>query len=74
MAALGLCYCKRAFSGCGEQGLLSSCGTEAPVPLGVWNLPGPGIESVSPALAGKFLTTGPPGRSQICVLKASLWL
>ena len=53
---------------------LNSCSTEAPVPLGMWNLPGPGIESVSSALAGKFLTTGPPGKSQICLLKVSLWL
>ena len=53
---------------------LNSCSTGAQVPLGMWNLPGPGIESVSSALAGKFLTTGPPGRSQIGVLKASLWL
>ena len=28
---------------------------------GLWDLPGPGIELRSPALAGKFLTTGPPG-------------
>ena len=28
----------------------------------MWNLPGPGIEPVFPALAGGFLTTGPPGR------------
>ena len=27
--------------------------------------PGPGMESVSPALAGGLLTTGPPGKSQI---------
>ena len=27
----------------------------------MWNLPGPGIEPVSPALAGGFSTTGPPG-------------
>ena len=26
MAVLGLCRCTRAFSSCGEQGLLSSCG------------------------------------------------
>ena len=29
----------------------------------MWNLPGPGVEPVSPALAGRFLTTGPPGKS-----------
>ena len=30
---------------------------------GMWDLPGPGIEPVSPALAGGFLTTAPPGKS-----------
>ena len=29
----------------------------------MWNLPRPGIEPVSLALAGRFLTTGPQGRS-----------
>ena len=28
----------------------------------MWNLPGPGIVPTSPALAGGFLTTGPPGK------------
>ena len=32
-------------------------------PLYVWEIPGPGIEHVSPALTGGFLTTGPPGKS-----------
>ena len=27
----------------------------------MWDLPGPGIEPMSPALAGRLLTTGPPG-------------
>ena len=27
----------------------------------MWDLPGPGLEPVSPALAGGFLTTVPPG-------------
>ena len=31
----------------------------------MWDLPGPGIKPMSPALAGGFLTTGPPGKSQI---------
>ena len=26
----------------------------------MWDLPGPGIEPVSPALAGRFLSTAPP--------------
>ena len=28
----------------------------------MWDLPGPGLEPVSPALAGEFLTTAPPGK------------
>ena len=28
----------------------------------MWDLPGPGIEPMFPALAGGFLTTGPPGQ------------
>ena len=38
----------------------SSCDTQAELPRGMWDLPGPGIESVSVALASGFLTTGPP--------------
>ena len=29
---------------------------------GMWDLPRPGLEPVSPALAGGFLTTAPPGK------------
>ena len=29
----------------------------------MWDLPGAGLEPVSPALAGRFLTTAPPGKS-----------
>ena len=29
----------------------------------MWDLSRPGLEPVSPALAGGFLTTGPPGKS-----------
>ena len=28
----------------------------------MWDLPGPGLEPASPALAGGFLTTAPPGK------------
>ena len=31
---------------------------------GMWNLLGPGIEPMSPALAGGFLSTVPPGNSE----------
>ena len=55
-------------SGALERGF-SSCGPLAPLSHGMWNLPGPGIEPVSPALAGRFLTTGPLGTSPPGVLK-----
>ena len=34
------------------------------------DLPGPGLEPVSPALAGGFLTTVPPGKSQAQAFEA----
>ena len=40
---------------------LSSCGARAQLLRGMWDLPGPGLEPMSPALAGGFLTTAPPG-------------
>ena len=36
----------------------------------MWDLPGPGIEPVSPALAGRFLTAVPPGKS---LFTFSIW-
>ena len=87
LAVLGLCFCARAFSSCGERGplfiavrgpvtvaasfvaehrlqtrRLSSCGSRAPLLCGMWDLPRPGLEPVSPALAGRFSTTAPPGK------------
>ena len=41
----------------------SSCGARASLLHGMWDLPGPGLEPVSPALAGGFLTTVPAGKS-----------
>ena len=58
----------RGLSSCGSWALerrLSSCGTRAYLLRGMWDLPGPGLEPVSPALAGGFLTTAPPGKSHI---------
>ena len=43
----------------------SSCGTRAQMLLGMWDLPGPGLEPMSPVLAGGFLTTALPGKSLI---------
>ena len=34
----------------------------------MWNLTGPGVEPMSPALTGVFLTTATPGKSYIVVL------
>ena len=42
---------------------LSSCGARAQLLRGMWDLPGPGLEPGSPAPAGGFLTTVPPGKS-----------
>jgi len=38
----------------------------------MWDLPRPGMELLSPALAGGFLTTGTAGKSNLKVLKGSL--
>ena len=38
----------------------------------MWDLPGPGLEPVSPALAGGFLTTVPSGKPLPSFLKDSL--
>ena len=65
------------FSSCGSRALerrLSSCGAWAQLLCGMWNPPGPGIEPTSPATAGGFLTTAPPGKSPsmcfVCLLFA----
>ena len=39
---------------------LSSCGSQAQLLRGTWDLPRPGLKPVSPALAGRFSTTAPP--------------
>ena len=41
---------------------LSSCGSPALLLRGMWDLPRPGLEPVSPALAGRLSTTAPPGK------------
>ena len=41
---------------------LSNCGSRAQLLRGTWELPRPGLEPVSPALAGRFSTTAPPGK------------
>ena len=41
---------------------LSNCGSRAQLLRGMWDLPSPGLEPVSPALAGRLSTTAPPGK------------
>ena len=41
---------------------LSNCGSWAHLLRGMWDLPRPGLKPVSPALAGRFPTTVPPGK------------
>ena len=43
---------------------LSSCGSRAQLLRSMWDLPRPGLEPVTPALAGGFSTTAPPGKPQ----------
>ena len=48
---------------------LSSCGSWAQLLHGMWDLPGPRHKPVSPALAGGFPTTAPPGKPSSSILK-----
>ena len=43
---------------------LSNCGSRAQLLRGMWDPPRPGLEPVSPALAGRLSTTAPPGKPQ----------
>ena len=52
---------------------ISSCGTQAPLLHGTWDLPRPGVEPVSPAVAGEFLTSGPPGKVPVIFLHQCEW-
>ena len=45
---------------------LSNCGSWAQLLRGMWDLPRPGLEPVSPALAGRFSTIAPPGKPKVC--------
>ena len=44
---------------------LSNRGSRAQLLCGMWDLPRPGLEPVSPALAGGLPTTAPPGKPRI---------
>ena len=47
---------------------LSNCGSRAQPLHGMWDLLGPGLEPVSPALAGGCPTTAPPGKPLLYLL------
>ena len=50
---------------CGSRALehkLASCGSQPQLLCGKWDLPGLGIDLVSPALADRLFTTEPPGK------------
>ena len=51
---------------------LSNCGSRAQSLRGTWDPPRPGLEPASPALAGRFSTTAPPGKPQALFLMLSL--
>ena len=53
---------------------LNSCGTQALLLQGMRDLPGPRIEPMFPALAGGFLTTGPPGKSSSFTLNLCVFI
>ena len=69
---MGSVVVAHGLSSCGSWALehrLSSCGARAYLLCDMWDLPGPGLESVSLALAGGFLTTAPPEKSlKVCLI------
>ena len=57
-------------SNCGSRALghwLSSCHMQAELLLTMWKLPGPGVEPMTPALAGGLSTTRPPGKPNFII-------
>ena len=59
------------FSHCGIPALeckrFNNCGVEAKLPCAMQGLPRPGIQPVSPVLAGRFFTARPLGKSRFSV-------
>ena len=47
--------------------MLNSCGAWVWLFLGMWDLPGPGLKLVSPALTSGFFTTEPQGEP-LCMI------
>ena len=53
---------------------LSNCGSRAQPLRGTWDLPRPGLEPASPALAGRFSTTAPPGKPSFFFLNRVIYI
>ena len=51
---------------------LSNCGLRAYLLCGMWDLPRPGLEPMSPTLAGRLSTTVPPGKPKVNFYKEKL--
>ena len=51
---------------------LSNCGSRAQLLRGMWDLPRTGPEPASPALAGRFSTTAPPGKPRYICFKRKI--
>ena len=72
LGCLGFDSCGRGLSGCGcWEHRLSSCATRAWSLHGTWDLPRPGIELVSPTLAGGFFITEPPRKPKNLIVHIS---
>ena len=75
LGCVGFCSCAHGLSSCSSWALeprLSSCGTQAWVLHGMWDLPDPGMEPVYSALAGRFFTTEPQGEPWLWLFKAKI--
>ena len=66
LAVLGL-RCLQYLGSVAAERRLRSRGAQALLPRGMWDLPRPMTEPLSPALAGRFSTTGPPGKAYMCL-------
>ena len=52
---------------------LSNCGSQAQLLRSMWDLPRPGLEPMSPALAGRLPTTVPPGKPLFLFFEEGLY-
>ena len=52
---------------------LSNCGSRTLLLRSIWDPPRPGLEPVTPALAGRFSTTAPPGKPHLFLLSISFF-